>query len=210
VAGEVVRAHPSVVVADAVASAGRVQAWLVGCGSGTDERARHELRAVLAAPVPVVIDADALTLAGDPEVREAIVRREAPTVVTPHDREYARLAGDPVGPDRLSAARSLAGRLGVTVLLKGDRTIVAHPEGDAWVNTTGSPALATAGTGDVLAGLLTSLLAGGVPAEQAALAAAYVHGLAATSGVTGPGEPVTAPDVAKGLPRVIGSLLSAY
>jgi hydroxyethylthiazole kinase-like uncharacterized protein yjeF len=229
VAADVVRAHPSVVASDAVASAGRVQAWLVGCGIGTDDHALAELRAVLAAPVPVVVDADGLTLAGEPAVAGAIRDRAAPTVITPHDREYARLAGQTVGPDRVGAARELAERLGVVVLLKGDRTVVAHPDGRAWVNPTGSAALATAGSGDVLAGLLVSLLAGGLPAERAALAAAYVHGLAGRhaaapvtlSGgnagplraeLTGPagGVPVTAPDVATALRIVIGSLDRAY
>jgi hydroxyethylthiazole kinase-like uncharacterized protein yjeF len=239
VAADVVRAHPSVVASDEVGGAGRVQAWLVGCGMGTDERARHELRAVLAAPVPVVVDADALTLAGEPGVSDAIRERDAPTVVTPHDREFARLAGEVVGPDRVAAAVGLAQRLGVVVLLKGDRTVIGTPDGTAWANPTGTPSLATAGTGDVLAGLLGSLLAAGVPADRAAVAAAFVHGLAAhdaagrtgrdaggvsagrtgrdaggvSAGRTGRGAggaPVTAPDVANSLPRVIGSLLSAY
>lgn len=233
VAADVVRAHPSVVISDSVASAGRVQAWLVGCGIGTDDRAAAELRAVLAAPVPVVVDADAITLAGDPAVTDLLRNRSAPTVVTPHDREYTRLAGQPVGPDRLAAARELAERLGVVVLLKGYRTVIAHPDGGAWVNPTGTPALATAGTGDVLAGLLVSLLAGGLPAERAALAAAYVHGLAArhaasaispddlagpvtedgnrpSEGIGGVTRPVTAQDVANALPMVIASLGRPY
>jgi hydroxyethylthiazole kinase-like uncharacterized protein yjeF len=126
-------------------------------------------------------------------------------VVTPHDREFARLAGEAVGADRVAATRRLAQRLGVVVLLKGDHSVIASPDGGAWVNPTGTPALATAGTGDVLAGLIGSLLASGVPADRAALAAAYVHGLAARSA-----EVVTAPDVAHALPSVIGSLLSPY
>jgi hydroxyethylthiazole kinase-like uncharacterized protein yjeF len=228
VAADVVRAHPSVVISDAVGSAGRVQAWLVGCGIGTDEAALAELRAVLAVPVPVVIDADGITLSGEPAVADVIRKRTAPTVVTPHDREYARLAGETVGPDRVAAARRLAERLGVVALLKGDRTVVAHPDGRAWVNPTGTPVLATAGTGDVLAGLMISIVAAGVPAEKAALAAAYVHGLAARlaadgqlrptagppSGTQSGGAaarldrptPVTATDVAEALPIVIGSL----
>jgi NAD(P)H-hydrate repair Nnr-like enzyme with NAD(P)H-hydrate dehydratase domain len=113
-----------------------------------------------------------------------------------------------VGPDRVAAARGLAQRLGVTVLLKGDRTVVADPDGDAWVNPTGSPVLATAGTGDVLAGLLVSLLAAGLPAPRAALAAAFVHGLAGRHAASR--RPVTSQDVAVALPVVIGSLLSAY
>jgi hydroxyethylthiazole kinase-like uncharacterized protein yjeF len=177
-AADVVRAHPSVVASDAVSGAGRVQAWLVGCGSGTDERALTELRTVLAAPVPVVVDADGLTLAGDPAVTGVLQDRDAPTVVTPHDREYVRLAGQAPGSDRVDAAARLARQLGAVVVLKGDRTVVAQPDGGAWVNPTGSAALATAGTGDVLAGLLVSLLAAGLPAESAAVAAAYVHGLA--------------------------------
>jgi hydroxyethylthiazole kinase-like uncharacterized protein yjeF len=178
VADDVVRAHPSVVVFRRVAEAGRVQAWLCGCGLGTDERAHEELRAVLGSTVPAVIDADALTMLADSHLLAWLRQRDAPTVVTPHDREFARIAGDQVGPDRLEAARQLAARLGVVVLLKGDRTIVATPDGTAWANPTGTPSLATAGTGDVLAGLLVSLLAGGLPADRAAVAAAFVHGLA--------------------------------
>jgi hydroxyethylthiazole kinase-like uncharacterized protein yjeF len=228
VAADIVRAHPSVVISDAVGSAGRVQAWLVGCGIGTDEAALAEVRAVLAVPVPVVVDADAITLSGQPAMADLIRSRTAPTVVTPHDREYARLAGETVGPDRVAAARRLAGHLGVVTLLKGDRTVVAHPDGRAWVNPTGTPALATAGTGDVLAGLMISLAAAGVPVEKAAIAAAYVHGLAARHAADGQPEgsggppqgtrsggraspwdrptPVTASDVADSLRIVIGSL----
>jgi hydroxyethylthiazole kinase-like uncharacterized protein yjeF len=208
VASEVVRAHPSVVISSDVAAAGRVQAWVAGSGMGTDDRARRELQAVLDAPVPVVLDADALTLAGAPEIAGAVRGRDAPTVVTPHDREYARLAGQAVGPDRVAAALDLAQRLRVVVLLKGDRSVIASPDGGVWVNPTGTPALATAGTGDVLAGLLGSLIAGGVPADRATVAAAYVHGLAGrTAAQRGP---VTASDVAVSLPIVIGSLLSTY
>jgi hydroxyethylthiazole kinase-like uncharacterized protein yjeF len=172
-------AHPSVVTADRVADAGRVQAWTCGCGLGTDDRARTEVRGVLASPVPVCLDADALTLLADGGLARELRQREAPTVLTPHDREFARLSGggEP-GPDRVGSALQLAARTDAVVLLKGDRTIVATPDGRAYVNPTGSSVLATAGTGDVLAGLLGSLLAGGLPAERAAVAAAYVHGLA--------------------------------
>jgi hydroxyethylthiazole kinase-like uncharacterized protein yjeF len=209
VADEVSRAHPSAVVARRVAEAGRVQAWLCGCGLGIDERAREELRAVLGSSVPAILDADALTMLSDGELSGWLRRREAPTVVTPHDREFTRLAGDQVGPDRLEAARQLARRLGIVVLLKGDRTIVATPDGTAWVNPTGTAALATAGTGDVLAGLLVSLLAAGLPADRAAVAAAFMHGLAgrhAVEALGGPHAPVTAPDVAAALPYVVASL----
>jgi hydroxyethylthiazole kinase-like uncharacterized protein yjeF len=126
-------------------------------------------------------------------------------VLTPHDGEFARLAGEAPGPDRVGAACKLAAWINAVVLLKGDRTIVATPAGEAWVNSTGSPALATAGSGDVLAGLLGSLLAGGLPPERAAVAAAYVHGLAGRRAAEN--GPVTAPDVAAALPTVLAELL---
>ncbi len=210
IAADVLRAHPSVVVSHRVAEAGRVQAWLVGCGIGTDDRAREEVRAVLGAPVPAVLDADALTLLEGGPLPAVLRDRAAPTVVTPHDREFARVAGETVGADRVNAARLLAQRLRVVVLLKGDRTVVASPAGNAWANPTGTPALAAAGTGDVLAGLLASLLAAGLPAERAAMAAAYVHGLAGRKAASrfGAGEaaPVTATDVAEALPTVLATL----
>jgi hydroxyethylthiazole kinase-like uncharacterized protein yjeF len=209
VAPAVAVAHPSAVVAPRAAEAGRVQAWLCGCGLGTDERAQDELRTVLGTSVPAVLDADAITLIGQGAHLDWLQARNAPTVVTPHDREFTRLAGAQVGPDRLAAARELAARLGVVVLLKGDRTVVASPDGTAWANPTGTPALATAGTGDVLAGLLVSLLAGGVPADRAAIGAAFLHGLAGRAAAKargGDGAPVTAPDVAKALPGVLGAL----
>jgi hydroxyethylthiazole kinase-like uncharacterized protein yjeF len=209
IADDVARAHPSTVVSPRAADSGRVQAWLCGCGLGTDDRARDELRAVLGSSVPVVLDADALTLLGEGSMSTWLRRRDAPTVVTPHDREFTRIAGEQVGPDRVEAARQLATRMSVVVLLKGDRTIVATPDGTAWANPTGTPVLATAGTGDVLAGLLVSLLAAGLPADRAAVAGAFVHGLAgrrAADDLGGGLAPVTAWDVASALPEVIATL----
>jgi ADP-dependent NAD(P)H-hydrate dehydratase / NAD(P)H-hydrate epimerase len=191
--------HPSVIAVDSAAAAGRVQAWVCGSGLGTDERARRELRTVLSAPVPVCLDADALTLLGP-----GGIRRDAPTVVTPHDREFARLAGELPGADRVGAALDLARRLHLTVLLKGDRTVVAAPDGTAWVNPTGTPALATGGTGDVLGGLLGSLLAAGLPPDRAAVAAAYAHGLAGRHAAEA--GPVTASDVVTALRPTIARL----
>ncbi len=206
VADDVARVHHSVVVSRRVADAGRVQAWLCGSGLGTDDRAHEELRAVLGSSVPVVLDADALTMLGDAQLSSWLRRRDAPTVVTPHDREFTRIAGDQVGPDRVAAARQLAARLGIIVLLKGDRTIVASPDGTAWANPTGTAALATAGTGDVLGGLLVSLLAGGLPADRAAISAAFVHGLAGRRAQGSGRTPVTAPAVAAALSATVGSL----
>src|SRR5581483_677340 len=125
----------------------------------------------------------------DGGMADALRQRTAPVVVTPHDREFARLAGEPPGPDRVGSALSLAAELNAVVLLKGDRTVVAAPDGTAWVNPTGSAALATGGSGDVLSGLLGSLLAGAVPPVEAAVAAAYAHGLAGRRAAEG--GPVT-------------------
>ncbi|MBW4703221.1 MULTISPECIES: NAD(P)H-hydrate dehydratase [unclassified Micromonospora] len=203
--GEVVRQHPSVIATDRVAGAGRVQTWVCGSGLGTDEQAGAELRAVLAAPVPVVLDADALTLLVDGSLAGRLRNRDAPIVVTPHDREFRRLSGEEPGADRVAAALRLAAWMNATVLLKGDRTVVGTPDGRAYVNPTGSPALATGGTGDVLAGLLGSLLAAGLAPERAAVVAAYLHGLAGREAARG--GPVTAPDVVAALRPVVAPLL---
>jgi hydroxyethylthiazole kinase-like uncharacterized protein yjeF len=127
--------------------------------------------------------------------------------VTPHDREFARIAGSAPAGDRVESALGLAAKMRATVLLKGDRTIVAGPDGAAWVNPTGTPVLATAGTGDVLAGLLGSLLAAGLRPDRAAIAAAYTHGLAGRAAARG--GPVTAVDVAEALRGAVADLLGS-
>ncbi|HTZ42754.1 MAG TPA: NAD(P)H-hydrate dehydratase [Jatrophihabitans sp.] len=175
-AAEVVRRHPEVLVTDTVAAAGRVQAWTVGPGLGDGPDAVASLEAALGADVPVVVDADGLNLLA--ERREWLERRTAPTVLTPHDREYERLFGE-VGDDRIAAARRAAEQSGAVVLLKGYATVVAEPDGTGYLNPTGEPALATAGSGDVLAGLTGSLLATGLRPGLAAAMAAYLHGRAA-------------------------------
>ena len=194
---------PEAIVTDGrPADAGRVQAWVVGPGMGTDDAARSVLAEVLATDLPVVVDADALTMAAaDP----ALLRARPPgssrrTVLTPHDREFARF-GSEVGADRIGAARRLAARLGTVVLLKGDATVVADPDGTVLVNATGTSYLATAGTGDVLSGILGALLATELPAVEAAALAAHVHGrtgqLAAERG------PFVAGDLVRRLPDAI-------
>jgi len=201
---QVVDAHPSVIAADSVTAAGRVQAWVVGSGLGTGEAAATTVRTVLASSLPVVLDADALTLLVNGSMAELMRGRGAPMVLTPHDREFARLAGEEPGPDRVGAALRLAAWTNAVVLLKGDRTIVATPSGQAYANSTGTSALATGGTGDVLAGLLGSLLAAGLAPERAAYTAAYLHGLAGREAARH--GPVTAPDVAAALAPVIAGL----
>ena len=186
-AAEQVRSRwPEVVVSPAhgaeVVDVGRVQAWVVGPGLGTDAVAEAAVEAVLAQQVPVLADADALTIcARHPDWLSA---RTQPTLLTPHDREYARF-GREVGTDRFGAARYLAAELGVHVLLKGDATVVVGPSGPARVNTTGSSLLATAGTGDVLAGVIGTLLSAGLDPLDAASAGAWLHGRAGTLSARG-------------------------
>ena len=194
---------PEAIVTDGrPADAGRVQAWVVGPGMGTDDAARSVLAEVLATDLPVVVDADALTLAAaDPALlRGRPSGSSRRTVLTPHDREFARFGSD-VGGDRIAAARRLAARLGTVVLLKGDATVVADPDGTAFVNATGTAFLATAGTGDVLSGIIGAMLATEIPALEAAAVAAHLHGrtgqLAAERG------PFVAGDLVRRLPDAI-------
>ncbi|GAA2984766.1 hypothetical protein GCM10010460_21080 [Microbacterium terrae] len=203
--------RPETVVAD-----GRVQAWVLG--SGTDAAARGAaeteiLRAVLSDTDPVVADAGALDIAA---------HGTAPRILTPHDREHARLRTalglpPPRGP-RSDAARETADATGAVVLLKGSETVVAAPGAEPVTVSEGTPWLATAGTGDVLAGTIGALVAVAaadrVPGADglAALAAsgAWLHGRAgaiASSAVGG--GPVTALDVAEALPRAVAEVLSS-
>jgi ADP-dependent NAD(P)H-hydrate dehydratase / NAD(P)H-hydrate epimerase len=179
--------------------AGRVQAWAVGPGMGTDDAARDVLAEVLSTDLPVLVDADGLTmLARRPDL---VRQRDAPTLLTPHEREFARFGGE-VGADRVGAVRRLAADLGAAVLLKGEATVVAAPDGTAYVNGTGTPWLATAGTGDVLSGIAGALLAAGLEAAEAGAIGAHLHGrvgrLAAERG------PFLAGDLVRRLPEAIG------
>jgi hydroxyethylthiazole kinase-like uncharacterized protein yjeF len=198
---------------------GRVQAWAVGSGMGTDDAAARRLAAVLATRLPVLIDADGLTVLAR---HEELLPRPAPTLITPHAGELGRLLGaDPADIEarRLEYARRAADKLGVCVLLKGSTTVVAPPDGvdPVLVNTTGTPWLASAGTGDVLAGLAGALLAQGLLPPQAAITAAYLHGLAARLAAAGgdehgiggpprPAAPIGAADVVRAIPRAFRAL----
>lgn len=166
--------------ADAVLGAGRVQAWVAGPGMGTDDEAANVLSAVLSSNVPVLVDADGLTLLS--RYPEMLGRPGGTRVLTPHAGELARLLGAQRGEvegRRLEHVRRAAETLGVTVLLKGSTTLIAEPGRPVRVNLTGTPRLATAGTGDVLSGLGGALLATGLDGLDAAVTAAYLHGLAA-------------------------------
>lgn len=175
----VVTRWPEVVAVGDPAIAGRVQAWVVGPGMGTDAAAAELLAGILERDEPVLVDADGLTLLGEHPDRLADRRRRgAVTLLTPHDREFARVFPDITLDDRLTATRAAAARSGATVLLKGHRTIVADPDGRTVINRSGTSWLATAGSGDVLSGVIGSLLAGGLPPVLAAGAGAFLHGRA--------------------------------
>jgi hydroxyethylthiazole kinase-like uncharacterized protein yjeF len=155
---------------------------VIGCGLGDDDIAHARLAQALGAESPCVIDADALNLiAADPALRVRVRTRVAPGVLTPHPLEAARLLGSTsaaVQADRVAAARELAADTGAVVVLKGAGSVIAA--GDRfWINPTGGPALATAGTGDVLAGMIGALLAQGFDPVASVLAAVWLHGRAA-------------------------------
>ncbi|WP_040949938.1 bifunctional ADP-dependent NAD(P)H-hydrate dehydratase/NAD(P)H-hydrate epimerase [Gorillibacterium massiliense] len=157
-------------------------AMVIGPGLGRYAEDDQWLRAIWeSVPGPLLIDADALNMLASAKDAAAWPVRKAPTVLTPHPGEMARLMGvstAEVQRDRIGAALRFAGERGVTLVLKGARTVIATPEGSAYVNLTGNPGMATGGTGDALSGIIASLLAQGYTAEQAACLGVYLHGLA--------------------------------
>jgi NAD(P)H-hydrate epimerase len=168
----------------------------------------HDLCA--AAELPLLLDADALhALAGAGE--RLIARRPSPAVLTPHPGELSRLIGldtERVQADRVGAARACARRFTV-VVLKGARTVVAQPDGPTWVNPTGSPAMAAAGMGDVLSGVIAAHLARGMAPLAAALLGAYLHGSAGEHAATDRGPwGVLAAEVADRIPAAVNRIIS--
>jgi len=163
-----------------------VQAAVIGCGLGTSESARRAVRQALGQETPLVLDADALNLiAADDRLRQALAARGAPSVLTPHPVEAARLLADVpaihVNSDRIAAAMLLAQQTHSAVVLKGAGSVIADRPADReayWINPTGSPALASAGTGDVLAGMMGALIAQGFGVLTSALGAVWLHGRA--------------------------------
>jgi hydroxyethylthiazole kinase-like uncharacterized protein yjeF len=205
VANLVIASAPEVVLAQRPSDA-----LCVGPGMGTSAGAHEVLRTALGQEAPVVVDASALALLAEPAIRDALdarTARGALTVLTPHAGEFERLGYDLAGGP-LQGARAAAADSGCVVVLKGPGTVIAAPDGRTYVDTYGTPALSTAGTGDVLAGLLAGRLASAVRADpglgaagcaRVAAAAVGLHGLAGRLASAGEG-PVTALDVARALP----------
>jgi NAD(P)H-hydrate epimerase len=172
--------------ADVLRDLARFRALVLGPGLGAHERTQAAVHQLVAdAPIPLVLDADGLNaLRGELSPLRLRHARGHATVLTPHDGEYARLVGHAPGADRIDAARALATAAESVVLLKGSTTVIAEPGGPGRagrvaVNTTGGPWLATAGTGDVLSGIVGAFVARGAGAFEAAAAGAWVHGRAA-------------------------------
>ena len=177
----------------------RINTVVAGPGLGVDDQTRAMVKAILASGAHAVLDADALTSFQDrPQSLFSQVRHAA--VMTPHEGEFARIFPDLLSAGKVEAARAAAGRSGAVVLLKGPDTVVASPDGRAAINANAPPTLATAGSGDVLAGFIGGLLAQGLPAFEAACAACWLHGDAA--GRFGPGL------IAEDLPEILPESLS--
>lgn len=153
----------------------QMDAVLVGPGLGQSEGTLAVVRAVLEkAECPVVVDADGINVLS--AHRDLLRGRKLPTILTPHDGEFARLGGA-IGEDRMSAAAALAEELGCVVLLKGHETCITDGT-DGYLNPTGNPGMAVGGSGDVLAGVITALLGAGLPPLEAAACGAWLHGAA--------------------------------
>jgi NAD(P)H-hydrate epimerase len=178
----------------------RISAILVGPGNGTNDTTRAHALAALGTRRPVVLDADALNVfEGDVDALASSIR--GPCVLTPHEGEFARLFGDLSG-SKLERARAAAAMSGAIVVLKGADTVVAGPDGQASIATNAPPTLATAGAGDVLAGMILGLMGQGMPPMAAASAAVWLHGAAANA--FGPG--LIAEDLPEQLPGVLRGL----
>jgi len=182
-------------------------AVLIGPGMGRSaETTQLVTELIRAAQVPVIIDADGLNAVS--EHIHILDEASAPLILTPHDAEFARLVGDQSSDSRLEAARTFAIRRGCTVVLKGPGTISAFPEGTVCVNTTGNPGMATGGSGDVLAGMITAFAGQGLPLPQAVYTAVWAHGRAGDLAAAELGQYSMLPsDVVELLPEVLKKIV---
>ena len=184
----------------------RFQSLVIEPGLGRGDDVGVQLRSVLACDLPMVIDGDGISGSIDPHGDYSTLRsRAAATILTPHDGEFASLGGDAQSSDRIGATRDLAARIGCTIVRKGPTTIISSPDGRVYLVASGDERLATAGTGDVLAGIIGALLARGLAAPEAAAAAACVHGVAGSRCAT---EGTIARDVVGLISDVLSDVMS--
>jgi hydroxyethylthiazole kinase-like uncharacterized protein yjeF len=203
--------QPEIMFRDAMDFAFDGRTVVAGPGMGDSAGATHLLAKVIDGTGPLLVDADALNLcAASPDLAARLAAHDGEVVITPHPLEAARLLGVTaaiVQADRLENARELAQRLNAVVVLKGAGSVIARPDGEIALNATGNPGLATGGTGDVLAGLIGTLLGQGWPAWEAALAGTWLHGAAADRLVASGAGPIGL--TAGELPRAIRAELNA-
>jgi len=200
--------------ADLSAQAAKMKAVVVGPGIPTGEGMAALVRRLVAElPLPLVVDADALNLLGT-DVAQVARKAAGARVLTPHPGEMARICGlgtADIAKDRLGVARRLAADSSAVVVLKGARTVVAVPDGTAYINPTANPALGTAGSGDVLAGTIGAFLAQGLGAKDAACAGVFVHGAAAEYATQAVGsQHLMATDLTDAIARACEALRSVY
>lgn len=175
--------YPEIMFATKPVNLEDFDAIVLGCGLGTSAEAKARVIEALNCQKPLILDADALNIiAADIKLQDMVLARRAPTVLTPHPGEAARLlrrdtAG--VTADRVAACRELAVQTGAIVVLKGAGTVISMRSSRTWINPTGSPMLATGGSGDVLAGMIGAMFAQGYNMVESVLAAVYFHGLSA-------------------------------
>jgi len=177
-------------------------ALLIGPGLGTSKELSELVMSIIRiVKAQIILDADGINaIAGNADVLDKAGR---PVILTPHMGEYNRLAGD-IGTDRLNSSRGFATKYRCVLVLKGHRTITALPDGRAYINTTGGPAMAKGGSGDVLAGMIAAFAAQKFSAKDAAAAAVFIHGLAGDMCSAGLGEySVTASDIITMLPTAM-------
>jgi hydroxyethylthiazole kinase-like uncharacterized protein yjeF len=185
---------------------GKMDVLAIGPGLSVSAEIFNIVKTILKnSPIPMVLDADALNAAA--QCPDILLERKAEAIITPHPGEMARLIGvtaEDVQKDRIAAARDFAAKWGVITVLKGSRTVIAIPDGTVYINSTGNPGMATAGSGDVLTGIIASLVGQGMRPKDAAVAGVYIHGLAGDMAVEDKGvRGMIAGDIIEALPQAL-------